>query len=80
MYELVQGNAPFTGNNPKEIGSKIIARKIKYSPKCTPEYIDLVDKILQSDPAKRIPLIKVFDHPWVKFFEGKYNLKKQPSV
>jgi hypothetical protein len=27
----------------------------------------------------RIPLIKVFDHPWVKHFEEKYNLKKSPS-
>ena len=28
---------------------------------------------------ERLPLIKVFDHPWVKNFEKKYNLSKQPS-
>ena len=25
----------------------------------------------------RIPLIKVFDHPWVKAFQNKYNLGKR---
>ena len=30
--------------------------------------------------ADHIPLIKVFDHPWVKNFEKKYNLSKQPKM
>ena len=32
------------------------------------EYIDLVTKILKFDPEERLPLIKVFDHPWVVHF------------
>jgi hypothetical protein len=31
---------------------------------------------LKYEPSERIPLIKVFDHPWVKHFEKKYNLSK----
>lgn len=54
-------------------------RNLKFSSRCSPEYKDLVDKLLQSEPALRIPLIKVFDHPWVKHFEEKYNLKKENS-
>jgi hypothetical protein len=43
------------------------------------EYKDLVNKILVYETDERLPLIKVFDHPWVKNFEKKYNLSKQPS-
>jgi len=51
-------------------------RNIKYKRDCSEEYKDLVDKLLQSEPSKRLPLILVFDHPWVKKFQEKYNLKK----
>ena len=51
-------------------------RNLKFSSRCSEEYKDLVNKLLQSEPAMRIPLIKVFDHPWVRHFEEKYNLKK----
>ena len=55
---------------------KILRHQPKFNSTCTKEYQDLVTKLLQKDPAQRIPLIKVFDHPWVKHFEEKYNLKK----
>lgn len=42
------------------------------------EYKDLVNKILVYETTERLPLIKVFDHPWVKNFEKKYNLSKNP--
>jgi hypothetical protein len=44
------------------------------------EYKDLVNKILVYETTERLPLIKVFDHPWVKNFEKKYNLQKQTGV
>ena len=51
---------------------------IRYKPGVTAEYKDLVNSILKYECAERIPLIKVFDHPWVKNFERKYNLCKTP--
>ena len=53
---------------------------IKFKPGLTSEYKDLVESLLKFTPADRIPLIKVFDHPWVKNFEKKYNLSKEPVV
>ena len=32
------------------------------------EYKDLVSKLLLPEPDDRLPLIKVFDHPWVLYF------------
>lgn len=39
----------------------------------------MVNSILKYETSDRIPLIKVFDHPWVKNFEKKYNLCKTPA-
>jgi hypothetical protein len=49
---------------------------IRFKPGLSTEYKDLVTQILKFESADRIPLIKVFDHPWIKNFEKKYNLCK----
>lgn len=79
LYELVHGRAPFTGVHPREISDKIMRGQIRFKPGLSKEYKDLVNKILVYETDERLPLIKVFDHPWVKNFEKKYNLSKQPS-
>jgi serine/threonine protein kinase len=76
LYELVHGRAPFTGVHPREISDKIMRGNIRFKPGLSDEYKDLVTSILKYETTERIPLIKVFDHPWVKNFEKKYNLSK----
>jgi serine/threonine protein kinase len=78
LYELVHGRAPFTGVHPREISDKIMRGQIRFKPGLSNEYKDLVNKILVYETTERLPLIKVFDHPWVKNFEKKYNLSKHP--
>ena len=78
LYELYHGYAPFTGKNPFEILAKITKRQsIRFGPQCTPEYKDLVERLLQNDPAKRIPLIQVFDHPWVRRYQPLYEVEEE---
>ena len=76
LYELVHGRAPFTGVHPREISDKIMRGVIRFKPGLSNEYKDLVNQILKYECSERLPLIKVFDHPWVKNFEKKYNLNK----
>ena len=76
LYELVHGRAPFIGVHPREISDKIMRGQIRFKPGLSNEYKDLVNKILVYETTERLPLIKVFDHPWVKNFEKKYNLSK----
>lgn len=52
-------------------------RNIKFKKTVSPEYKDLVNSLLQVEPSKRLPLIKVFEHPWVINFQVKYNLEKE---
>jgi len=56
---------------------KIMQRNIKFKKTVSNEYKDLVNSLLQIDQSKRIPLIKVFSHPWVIAFQVKYNLGKE---
>ena len=79
LYELVHGRAPFTGAHPREISDKIMRGQIRYKPGLSNDYKDLVNKLLVYETTERLPLIKVFDHPWVKNFEKKYNLSKTPT-
>ena len=80
LYELVHGRAPFTGVHPREIQEKIMRGTIRYKPGLSAEYKDLVNSILKYDTTERLPLIKVFDHPWVRNFEKKYNLSKNVAA
>lgn len=74
LYELVHGRAPFTGVHPKEISDKIKKGNIRFKIGVSKEYKDLVNKLLTYEMSQRLPLIKVFDHEWVRIFEKKYNL------
>lgn len=76
----MHGRAPFTGVHPREIQEKIMRGTIRFKPGLSSEYRDLVNSILKYDTAERLPLIKVFDHPWVRNFEKKYNLSKTVAV
>ena len=74
LYELAHGKAPFTGGHPREISEKIMRGVIKFKSGLSSEYKNLVNAILQQETSERIPLIKVFDHPWVRKFEKQFNL------
>ena len=79
LFELVHGHAPFTGDTPNDICQKILAGDINFKRGISSELKDLVRAILKPEAVDRIPLIKVFAHPWVRNFEDKYNLKKVAS-
>ena len=59
---------------------KIMKGVVWFKPGLSDDYKDLVNSILKYEPVDRLPLIKVFDHPWVKNFEKKYNLSKPVPV
>ena len=39
----------------------------------------MVNQFLKEDPDERIPLIKVFKHPWVLYFQNKFFSNWQPE-
>ena len=71
LFELVHGHAPFRGTNQMTVKTAIKKKiaKIPFKDGLSKEYKDLVYQFLTNDCNQRIPLIKVFVHPWVKKFE-----------
>ena len=78
LYELVHGEAPYRGNQ-AAIARNQTRQGIKFKNKLSQEYKDLVNKLLMEVPEERIPLIKVFEHPWVAYFTKKLFPNWQPN-
>lgn len=80
LYELVHNKEPF--KIPKTKTSKpdtnaILKGDIKFKPGLSDQYKDLVKRLLQRNPEKRIALIKVFVHPWVKKIAAVENIQDE---
>ena len=78
LYELCHGHAPFRGNQ-QAIARNQTRQAIEFKSKVSQEYKDLVNQFLKEDPDERIPLIKVFKHPWVLYFQNKFFADWQPE-
>ena len=80
LYEMLHGEAPFRGQSYNSISERIMRGKIKFDKKRVPKDLqDLILCILQRKANERIPLIKVFDHHWIKRMQDKHNIGKDPS-
>ena len=69
LYELVHNREPFSIMNTRSARPNtkaILEGEIKFKQNLSEQYKDLVKRLLNRDPKKRIPLIKVFMHPWVR--------------
>ncbi|EPZ36547.1 Diacylglycerol acyltransferase domain-containing protein [Rozella allomycis CSF55] len=66
---LVCGKVPFDDMNATILHEKIKAGQVEYPSYLSSDLKDLLSKIIQTDPLKRIPLNEIIDHPWVtKYF------------
>jgi serine/threonine protein kinase len=67
LYELVHNREPFEikSRSHRPDTNAILKGKIDFKKGLRNSYKDLVRRMLDQDPKKRISLIKVFIHPWV---------------
>jgi len=65
LYSFVHGYCPFEDNNIINLCKKIEEDPVVYSPTITDSLKDLLSKMLQKDPDKRITLPEIKEHPWV---------------
>jgi serine/threonine protein kinase len=66
MFELLTGSPPFEGANQNALFENILKFKIKWPKGFSGIARDLVTKLLKINPAERIPLDEVINHPWFK--------------
>lgn len=80
LFEMYHKRAPFTGKSPSDMLNAIRRRKLVFTanPMCH-EAKDLIDKILQIDPKRRITIEGMYHHPYFSkfpFFRLKSNDSK----
>ena len=70
LYVFLCGYPPFEGDNNKEIFKNVLKSELAFDPAdwgaVSPEAKDLVSKMLEKGPAKRITAETCQDHPWFK--------------
>ena len=66
MFELLTGTPPFEGANQNELFENILNFRIKWPKGFSGVARDLVSKLLKTNPAERISLDEVVNHPWFK--------------
>ena len=68
-YELNSGRAPFEAKNEKVTHSLIWDVNFIFPRSFSSELKDFLSLILLKDPSKRMPLVKMLEHPWIKRYE-----------
>ncbi|KAL8171834.1 hypothetical protein V2J09_023638 [Rumex salicifolius] len=79
LYILLTGIPPFWADSNKEIFRKILKEPVNLEPQLWEEISDdakdLVCKMLEKDPKKRLPAYYVLSHPWMT---DESNVPNQP--
>lgn len=76
LHALITGRFPFRSAIKDELKKQIIEREVSVNRRELPisdNCLDLILRMLAKDPAKRISIREILDHPWIK----KYKRKKR---
>jgi calcium-dependent protein kinase len=69
LYILLCGYPPFEGDNHKEIFHHVLNQKLRFNPAdwggLSDQAVDLVTKMLEKNPEKRITSKQCLNHPWI---------------
>ena len=80
MYELLFGHSPFKGKNTKSIILNIKNHELTYEKPISNSCKDLIKKLLNINPQKRLKIKDILDHPFIKKYSMKLNHKKKVSI
>ncbi|KAF7957937.1 hypothetical protein EAE96_003504 [Botrytis aclada] len=65
LYCLRFGHIPFERTGVLELYEAIKSDELDYEPSTDPQFVDLMRRILEKDPKKRIIMDEIREHPWV---------------
>ena len=80
LYEMLHGEAPFTGKDNKVIIEKIKRGSFQFNnSRSSKEVQDLVLRLLRRNPDVRISIDDIFNHKWIKIMQRKYRIFNTPQ-
>jgi len=78
IYEMLTGSPPFTCEGIQALFEKIIKTPINFPKYVSPEAIDLINRLLAKESAKRLSdPTKIAAHPWFKGIDWKKLVAKE---
>ncbi|KAF2031958.1 serine/threonine protein kinase-like protein Kin1 [Setomelanomma holmii] len=65
LYVLVCGKVPFDDQSMPQLHAKIKKGHVDYPPWLSAECKNLIHRMLQTDPAQRLTMSEIMNHPWI---------------
>lgn len=79
LFALVCGHLPFEDPNTSNLYRKILSGEYKTPKWISPEVKDLIRKILETDPEKRLTISQIRLHPWCQLVPVQSIPKEEPN-
>jgi serine/threonine protein kinase len=61
---MLYGNVPFKANQMEDLNKMIIESTIEFKDTASEDARDLMQRMLQKNPSKRLTASEVLEHPW----------------
>ena len=75
LYAMLCGYLPFEDDNNDELYNKIIKGKFDIPNHVSDKAKDLLNKILVTNPKKRLNISQIKNHPWFQLYNTQGNIK-----
>ena len=75
LYAMLCGYLPFEDDNNDELYNKIIKGKFDIPNHVSDKAKDLLNKILVTNPQKRLNISQIKNHPWFQLYNTQGNIK-----
>ena len=83
LYEMLFGHSPFKANNTNNIILNIKSHELNYdenNKKISNSCRDLIQKLLNMNPQKRLKIKDILEHPYIKKHSKKHSFNKMLSA
>ena len=83
LYELLFGHSPFKGSNTNNIIQNIKSHELNYddkNKKISKSCKDLIQKLLNMNPQKRLKIKDILEHPFIKKYAKKFSSSKKVQM
>ena len=77
LYELLFGHSPFKAQSMKDVMLNIKNHDLTYDKSISIECKDLINKLLNINPQKRLKIRDILQHPFVQKYSKNYLIRKK---
>ena len=74
LYAMLYGTVPFKATNMTELQKLILKAKYTLKEDISPESRELLKGLMEKDPAKRLTIAQILEHPWLADAEDTENI------